>query len=88
MSSTEAEKCKKAKRYKSGNDGYHHHDNEDQQGGLGQDQGGLGLDQHLHLADAGEERRDQARLETSLAGLLVGFALISFWICFEFFCFD
>ena len=61
-SSAEAENCEESRGDKSGNDGEHHHDNQHQQGGLGQ---------HLHLADAGEEGGDEAGLEAPLAGLLV-----------------
>ena len=61
-SSAEAENCEESRGDKSGNDGEHHHDNQHQQGGLGQ---------HLHLADAGEEGGDEAGLEPPLARLLV-----------------
>ena len=60
--STEADKCEKSSGDKSGDDSEHHHDNQHQQGGLGQ---------HLHLADAGEEGGDEAGLEAPLARLLV-----------------
>ena len=59
---TEADKCEKGSRDESADDREHHHDNQHQQGGLGQ---------HLHLADAGEEGGDEAGLEAPLAGLLV-----------------
>ena len=60
--STEADKCEKSSGDKSADDSEHHHDNQHQQGGLGQ---------HLHLADAGEEGGDEAGLEAPLASLLV-----------------
>ena len=60
--STEADKCDKSSEDKTADDSEHHHDNQHQQGGLGQD---------LHLADAGEEGRDEAGLKAPLASLLV-----------------
>ena len=61
-SSAEAENCEESRGDKNGNDGEHDHDNQHQQGGLGQ---------HLHLANAGEEGGDEAGLEAPLARLLV-----------------
>ena len=60
--STDADKCEESSGDKGADDREHHHDNQHQQGGLGQ---------HLHLADAGEEGGDEAGLEAPLAGLLV-----------------
>ena len=60
--STKTDKCEKSSGDDSTHDSEHHHDNQHQQGGLGQ---------HLHLADAGEEGGDEAGLEAPLASLLV-----------------